>query len=125
MIGPLLMGFPRLACHSGSPVACIQGYEIRRRIACEDQIACCTQHAIMPRSAFPLVAPANLPGLVIDRLHHAFGKSTAIVSAPAFRLVVIVVDVVHAARARGVDVEQAGIGTETRRRPVVRAALVR
>src|SRR5215471_8411099 len=99
---------------------CIQGYEIRCRISCENQISRRTQYAVVAARAFPLVAPANLTGLVINRLHHALGKSATIVSAPAFWFLVIIEDVVHAEGARGVDIEKTGIRAEARRMPVRR-----
>jgi len=103
----------------------VEGHQIVRRVSGKDQIARRAQHAGTDTGALPLVAPANCAGLIIDGLQHGFGPASAIVASPAFRLLIVVEYVIHAEAARGVDVEQPCVGTETRRRPVRCAGLVR
>src|SRR5262245_21700577 len=76
----------------------IHSHEIPCGISCKNQIAGCTQNAVMAARSLPFVAPANIAGFVIDRLHHTFRKSASIVSTPALRLFIIIKDVVHAER---------------------------
>src|SRR5262245_19442269 len=78
----------------------------------------------MSAGAFPLVTTSHLARLVINRLHHAFRKSRAIVAAPTFGFFVVIEDVVHTERPSGVDVKQAGVGTVTRRMPIRSASLI-
>src|SRR5207247_10829514 len=56
---------------------------------------------------------------------HAFRKTATIVSAPAFGLLVIIENVVHAECSRGIDVKESSLRTVTRRRPVRGATLIR
>ena len=111
----------------GIAVSGVQRYQICIGVPREQQASRGAEKAGASAStvARPLVAPANLAGLGIDRLHHGFGITAAIVAAPSFRLVVFVVQIVNAPGAGSVGVEQAGIGAITRRRPVDRATLIR
>src|SRR5262245_25962185 len=79
----------------------------------------------MAARSFPLVAPVNFAGFVIDRLHHTFCKSAAIRSTPALRLFIVIKDVVHAEGSSTIDIKEAGVGTVARRVPICGATLIR
>src|SRR5215831_10100645 len=103
----------------------IHSHEIACRISRKNQIAGCTQDAVMAAGSLPFVAPANFAGFVIDRLHHSFRKSASIVSAPALRLFIVIKDVVHAERSSTVDVKQTRVRTVARRMPICGSTLIR
>src|SRR5437868_1713295 len=71
------------------------------------------------------MTPSNLAGFVVERLQHGLPAPAAIVAAPTFGFFGVVEDVVFTERAARVDVEQTCCGTETRRRPIGCAALIR
>src|SRR5262245_56377294 len=102
----------------------VQGDKVPGRITGEHQITGGTQYGVVAVSTFPFMAPPNLAGLVIDGLHHAFRKPTAIVSSPALGLFVVIEDVVHAEGSSGVDIKQSCIRTVARRVPVGGPALI-
>src|SRR5262252_2624718 len=72
-----------------------------------------------------MVRPSDFAGLVVDRFEYPFGPPAAIIAAPAFRLVVRIVEVINTEGSRRIDVEQSRLRTETSRRPICRAILVR
>src|SRR5947208_11692510 len=71
------------------------------------------------------MTPADLPCLVVDGLQHRFAPSTAIIAAPTFRLLRIVIDVIHAESSSRIHIEQTRLWAEARRRPVRCTRLVR
>ena len=122
-MGPLLTDAFRRACHKRVAGRRVQRDEVLRRAAGEQHVAGRREQA-RTRTRVPLVGPAHLAGLVVDRLQHRFGVAAAISAAPSLGILVRIVDVVDAERARGADVEESRQGAETGRRPVGRAALI-
>ncbi len=102
----------------------VQGYKVVAGIARKHQVAIRAQDPRPHSGAFPLMAPLHLAGLVVQRLEHRLGPSALVITTPAFRLIVIIEDVVNAECAIGIYIEQAGFRTEAGRRPVDCPALI-